>query len=137
MTNQTGILSLPRILVVDDHPNAAFILAQVLKGLRPAVEVITAHSGEEALSLIGDGSVDIVITDFLMPGMSGLELIEKLKKARLRRARAHDSDHGLWTSPRCLSLLTSHGSTITSPSRLIRKKYGAIVSDALGGRPSR
>ncbi|MCP4421448.1 MAG: response regulator [Chloroflexi bacterium] len=70
----------PRILVVDDHPNAAFILAQVLKGIMPTTEIITAHSGEEALDLVDDNVIDIVITDFLMPGINGLELVEKLKQ---------------------------------------------------------
>ena len=69
-----------RILVVDDHPNAAFILAQVLRGLGSAIEIVTAHSGEEALSLVGSGPVHIVITDFLMTGMNGLDLIERLNQ---------------------------------------------------------
>ena len=69
-----------RILVVDDHPNAAFILAQVLRGLGPGIEIMTAHSGEEALTLVGDDPIHIVISDFLMTGMNGLELIERLQR---------------------------------------------------------
>jgi signal transduction histidine kinase/DNA-binding response OmpR family regulator len=69
-----------RILIVDDHPNTASMLARVLKKLEPPTEVLTANSGEEAIKLVGEGSVDVLITDFIMPGMSGLELIEKLKK---------------------------------------------------------
>ena len=67
-----------RILVVDDHPNAAFILARVLQGLGLNLDIITAHSGEEALLLVGEDPVHIVITDYLMSGMNGLELIEQL-----------------------------------------------------------
>ena len=71
--------SAARILVVDDHPNAAFILAQVLRSLGNHIEIVIAHSGEEALSLIGNEQVHIVITDFLMPGMNGLELVEQIQ----------------------------------------------------------
>ncbi len=68
-----------RILIVDDHPNTATMLARVLSKFDSPVDVITASSGEDALTKIGDRIVDILITDFMMPGMNGLELIEKLK----------------------------------------------------------
>ncbi|HSO26474.1 MAG TPA: response regulator, partial [Anaerolineales bacterium] len=68
-----------RVLVVDDHPNTASMLARVLEKLDARVEVLTARSGEEALEKVGDGLLDVLVTDFMMPGMSGLDLIEKLK----------------------------------------------------------
>jgi CheY-like chemotaxis protein len=77
---QSSPNSLARILIVDDHPNTASMLARVLKKLDTPAEVITANSGEEALQLIGNNIVEVLITDFIMPGMSGLELIERLKR---------------------------------------------------------
>jgi signal transduction histidine kinase len=71
-----------RILVVDDHPNTANMLARALGNFQRPVEVMTARSGNEALGLIGDASVDVLITDFMMPGINGLELIEKLQGGR-------------------------------------------------------
>lgn len=71
-------ISSVRILIVDDHPNTATMLARVLSKFDSPVEVITASSGEDALQKIGDQVVDILITDFMMPGLNGLELIEKL-----------------------------------------------------------
>jgi signal transduction histidine kinase/DNA-binding response OmpR family regulator len=68
-----------RILIVDDHPNTATMLARVLSKFDTPVEVFTASSGEDALIKIGDQMADILITDFMMPGLNGLELIEKLK----------------------------------------------------------
>jgi signal transduction histidine kinase len=68
-----------RILVVDDHPNTADMLARALSQLGPLVDVISATSGPEALEKVAYGSVDILITDMIMPEMTGLELIEKLK----------------------------------------------------------
>lgn len=71
-----------RILIVDDHPNTANMLARVLAKFDTPVEVLTASTGEDALRQISDRLVDVLITDFLMPGMSGLDLIERLKGGR-------------------------------------------------------
>ena len=69
-----------RIVIVDDHPNTASMLARVLKKLDTPAEILVANSGEEAIQLIGNQDVEVLITDFIMPGMSGLELVERLKK---------------------------------------------------------
>jgi len=71
-----------RILIVDDHPNTASMLARVLNKFDTPVEVFTACSAEEALQVIGEGSVDVLITDFMMAGMSGLDLVEKLRETK-------------------------------------------------------
>ncbi len=71
----------PRILIVDDHPNTASMLARALGQFNKPVEVLTARSGLEALQMAGQSAVDVLITDFMMPGMNGLELIEKLQSA--------------------------------------------------------
>jgi len=68
-----------RILIVDDHPNMATTLARAMTQIGSGFDIITAESGEMALELVRDKSVDLVITDLVMPGMTGLELIEKLQ----------------------------------------------------------
>lgn len=68
-----------RVLVVDDHPGTATTLARAISQLGPSVEVLSACSGKEALEQVGDDSIDILITDMMMPGMNGLELIEKMQ----------------------------------------------------------
>lgn len=84
-----------RIIIVDDHPNTAAMLARVLGKLESPVEVITASSGEEALQKINDHPVDIMITDYMMPGMNGLSLIENLvgerKPAHIILTTAYDT----------------------------------------------
>jgi len=69
-----------RILIVDDQPSVAETLARTLARLVDSVEVMTAANGQEALDKLSDHSVDMVITDYKMPGMTGLELIEALRK---------------------------------------------------------
>ena len=67
------------ILVVDDHPNTAATLARALAQLGPSVDVVSAASGREALEKVKNKGVDILFTDMIMPEMTGLELIEKMK----------------------------------------------------------
>lgn len=71
-----------RILIVDDHPNTASMLARALGQIKNPTQVMTARTGQEALEMIGNNPVDVLITDFIMPGMNGLELVEKLQGER-------------------------------------------------------
>lgn len=74
-----SVPSYVRILVVDDHPGTATTLARAISQLGPHVEVISACNGREALERVAGNSVDVLITDMMMPGMNGLELIEKMQ----------------------------------------------------------
>ena len=67
-----------KILVVDDYPNTASLLARSLSRLDDSVVVISATSTRQALECFQNGAVHIVITDMDMPEMTGLELIQKL-----------------------------------------------------------
>ncbi len=68
-----------RILIVDDHPNMARTLARAVSQLGQGIEVLSAESGEQALELVHKKTLDLLITDMVMPGINGLELIEKLQ----------------------------------------------------------
>ena len=75
----TSALPAIKILVVDDHPNTAATLARALSVLGPRVDISSATSGVQALNQVNHDAVDILITDMIMPEMTGLELIEKLQ----------------------------------------------------------
>jgi DNA-binding response OmpR family regulator len=64
-----------RALVVDDEREVADAYALRLRGY---CDVETAYGGEEALSIIGDSPVDIVLLDRHMPGMSGDDVLAEL-----------------------------------------------------------
>lgn len=66
------------VLVVDDEEHVRSSLSRVLE--RDGYAVTTAESGEEALSLLADRSVQVLISDNNMPGISGLELFKKVRK---------------------------------------------------------
>lgn len=67
-----------KILVVDDEPN---VLASHRRQLRDLFDVSSAESGPEALEILKrDGPFSVVLTDMRMPGMTGIELLEEIKK---------------------------------------------------------
>ena len=68
-----------RILVVDDEESVASLVADSLSELGRDYHVETASSGREALRKIASHSFDLVITDLRMPGMDGLELMERIR----------------------------------------------------------
>src|SRR6478735_10521776 len=67
-----------RILVVDDEANARTALAELLRDEGYAVE--TAADGFKALPKLEEFAPDVVVTDMKMPGLSGLELMEKVRE---------------------------------------------------------
>jgi CheY-like chemotaxis protein len=64
------------LLLVDDSPDIRFTFATVLR--RDGWEVETADSGEDALALFDPARHDVLVVDYSMPGMDGLELIARL-----------------------------------------------------------
>lgn len=67
-----------RVLIVDDEASVRKVMAAVLGHLGFPCE--TAGSGEEALGVLERHRIDAVISDLQMPGMSGMELLSKVKK---------------------------------------------------------
>lgn len=61
-----------RVLVVDDSAAQVHLLATILR--RSGYDVLTAQSGTQALAVLRVQQVDLVLSDWVMPGMSGLDL---------------------------------------------------------------
>lgn len=70
-------MTMHSILVVDDEPNYLVVLSELLKD--EGFEVFTAADGEQGLKIVNDVDLDIVITDMQMPGMNGLQFLNKIK----------------------------------------------------------
>ncbi len=69
-----------RVLIVDDEPNVTDVLARSLTKLGNKYLIQTANSGEEALQKANERRYDLVIADYCMPEMNGLDLITALRR---------------------------------------------------------
>ncbi|KAB8143101.1 response regulator [Chloroflexia bacterium SDU3-3] len=67
-----------RMLVVDDDPDMARLVQRMLATLPQPPACLVAHNGAEALALLQENEVDLVLMDLAMPGMNGHELLEQL-----------------------------------------------------------
>lgn len=69
-----------RVLIVDDEPNVAVVLADGLEKLGDDYIIETANSGESALAKIRQQPYALVVTDYKMPGMNGLDLAQAIRQ---------------------------------------------------------
>ncbi|NTV32475.1 MAG: sigma-54-dependent Fis family transcriptional regulator [Deltaproteobacteria bacterium] len=68
------------LLIVDDEKNYLVVLEALLSP--EGYEIMTSDKAQEALRLLQEADVDLVLTDMKMPGMSGMELLEEAKKIK-------------------------------------------------------
>jgi len=73
-----------KIMIVDDEPANLRLLERLF---RQDYKVLTAESGEEALSLLAQHDAALLITDQRMPNMSGLELLKRTAELRPHMVR--------------------------------------------------
>jgi two-component system response regulator (stage 0 sporulation protein F) len=125
-------MSQKRILIVDDEEAILSVLKNSLKKLGLGYEVVTAPDGSTALTLLRERSFDLIVTDYKMAGMNGLELLESIRKI--------DSDARV-------ILMTAYGSQslenevqrlrayryLTKPLEV--NAFRQVVIDALGSAP--
>jgi CheY-like chemotaxis protein len=64
-----------RVLIVDDDADLARALVVLLESERPSLEVLSATDPVTALAWLNDSPPDLLVTDFAMPRLSGLELV--------------------------------------------------------------
>jgi PAS domain S-box-containing protein len=69
-----------RTLLVEDNPQVRSFAQDLLNDL--GCEVISAASGQEALAYLAEHELDIVLSDIVMPGMSGIELANRIMQLR-------------------------------------------------------
>ncbi|MBW2513401.1 MAG: sigma-54-dependent Fis family transcriptional regulator [Deltaproteobacteria bacterium] len=98
------------ILIVDDEKNYPPILSAVLE--EEGFETLTAYSGEEALSVLKNSDVDLVLTDMKMPSMDGIELLERIK----------EKDPGL-----PVIMMTAHGTVEKAVEAMQKGAYNYIL----------
>ncbi len=73
-----------RILVIDDDQGVRDSMTRMLRGAGYSVE--TAETGEQGLTLAQGNAFDVILSDMRMPGISGLDVLRKLRNQRIDAA---------------------------------------------------
>jgi CheY-like chemotaxis protein len=76
---------LPQLLLVDDEPRILSALRRTLR--REPYELLVAEGHAEALRIIETQPIDLVLSDLKMPGMTGLQLLERVAQRHPRAVR--------------------------------------------------
>lgn len=68
-----------KVLIIDDSFDITRVLKSAIFTLDPEIEVFLTPSAEEAMLEISKGKLDLIITDIRLPGISGLEMLRKIR----------------------------------------------------------
>lgn len=68
----------PAIVIVDDEQPVALLFRQVIQQAFPTYSVLLAEDPEDVLTIVASRPTAVVITDYMMPHMSGLDLLRNL-----------------------------------------------------------
>ncbi|MEL6447096.1 MAG: ATP-binding protein [Pseudomonadota bacterium] len=111
------------VLVVDDEPNVRDVVTKTLENL--GCRVIDADSGAAALELAATRAFDVLLTDIIMPGMSGIELVEALRRDGFQQRVIYMTGHGADDEARA----AAHGPLLRKPFR--RQALITALAEAL------
>jgi DNA-binding NtrC family response regulator len=115
----------PVILCVDDEDNPLVLRKLVLE--KAGYEVATAHSADEALAVMDSRPIDLVVSDHLMPGVTGVELAQAMKARHPKTPIILIS--GVNDIPADADSADAFLSKIEGPDRLCRE-VASLLSDA-------
>src|SRR5919108_3830480 len=112
MATQGMSIQPAKVLVVDDERHIARFLEFVLK--KAGYQVAVAHNGEQALAAVDGFEPDAVLLDLVLPGISGLEVLKRLRS---------DTKHA-----RCVVLVLSARSFGHAPAEVMRAGANALAT---------
>ena len=106
-----------RILIVDDEPGATELVACYLESR--GFEVVQLNDPTEALETLKSGAFDLLIVDYMMPVLRGIDLIEQVRRepalAALKMMMLSAKDLSLQDRERCLRQgVSAHKKPFTS-----------------------
>ena len=118
----------PAVLVVDDDPTVVILLHRVLRDLDIGHDIITTSDSRDVLAQIGSRPVPLVIADYSMPGMDGLQLTTAIK------ARDNNTRVALITAyatPALAQQATAHFVDYYLPKPFALEAFEQMVQSAL------
>ncbi len=80
-----------KLLIIDDDPKVSWILSE---GLSEEFQVITARDGSEGIQVASKEQPDLILLDIQMPGLTGLDVLQKIKAAKQTSDIIMLSGHG-------------------------------------------
>jgi len=114
-----------RILVVDDEVQIRSLLRQMLEA--EGYQVLTAADGEEAMGMVHAHTLDLVITDMIMPGKDGLKLIMELQREYPELPVIAISGGGAIRAEQYLSMVSYLGDIATMEKPFERRRLLRLV----------
>jgi signal transduction histidine kinase/CheY-like chemotaxis protein len=118
------------VLVVDDNPGFANLMARLITASEPPRRVLTAYNGAEALRLAREARPDLVVLDLLLPDMHGFAVLDELRAdPDLTGTRVV----GVTATSYAEEALLYHGAhfTLTQPNRLSTGTFAELLNAAL------
>lgn len=125
-----------KILFVDDEPNILSGLQRLLRPMRRDWEMTFANGPDEALKILAETPIDVIVSDMKMPGMDGAQLLEKVAELypnimriilsgyseKEMTVRASGNVHQYLMKPCDTDILKSAVSTVGALQSLINKQ---------------
>lgn len=71
------------VLIIDDNSDILEVLTEIIE-IHTNFSTLTANSGKDGLEILKQQSVDVIILDFLMPVMTGLELLKVIRDRSIK-----------------------------------------------------
>ncbi|HIC88442.1 MAG TPA: response regulator, partial [Anaerolineae bacterium] len=120
------------ILIVDDDPHVARLLARMLRSASRSYTILEANSGQRALELMRNRDIDLVLLDLYMPDLSGFSLLDvmrsdpRLAKSDVIVISVRGRDETLIPLAGDLGVTKSKGLTVTEVLRLLQALVDAL-----------
>lgn len=73
------------VLVVDDNQDIRDLVVHILSA--DGFHVYSAHDGENALAILNSNEINLVLLDVMMPGMSGLDVLQEIRSGSNKKLR--------------------------------------------------
>ncbi|MEX2044118.1 MAG: response regulator [Opitutus sp.] len=127
-------MKLLKVLLADDDDNIRVVLKQWLAKLGCAV--VDVGSADEARRALSRQTFDLVITDVLMPGGDGIDLIEHVKKSQPETRVLAISGGGRYLRGNdCLKIASGMGAHAVAMKPFTREQFFAAIADAMRPEP--
>lgn len=119
-----------RILIVDDEPTLLALMSRFVSSLDH--EVSTAADGRDALRILDDDDIDLLITDINMPDIDGIEILNELRRRRLEMPVIAMSGGGLLAKELLLDTASVLGAVVTLQKPFELNELERVLEELLG-----